>query len=125
MRLKPDVGSTTVVKEQCLSNEAEAELTCSAASAREEATRSPAESGKQIVLQFSVTTRSASPNVAMRHQPARTFRNRQSHKKNQASQAGAYQETKPPAKIRIDQLGVKQYKRADRAQSLRRSRSFR
>jgi len=50
--------------------------------------------------------------MAMRDQPSRTFRDPESHKKDQASQAGANQETEPPAKIRIDKSRIKQDQRA-------------
>src|SRR4249919_2808645 len=55
--------------------------------------------------------------TAMRDQPSRAFRYPESHKKDQAGQTGANQESEPPAKIRIDKPWIKQDQRAQRAES--------
>ena len=54
--------------------------------------------------------------VTMCNQPARAFRNPETHEKNQAGETGANQKSEPPAKIRIEKPWIKQDQRAKRAE---------
>src|SRR5215471_20163363 len=52
--------------------------------------------------------------VAMRHQPAWTFRNPKPHQEYEAGKPCTYQKGEPPAEIRVDDMRVKQDQRAER-----------